>query len=225
MPLATYKDLCIDASDPHALATFWAPLLGWEPHLHDDGDSSLRAGGEVKVWLNRVPEPKSVKNRLHLDVNATSLQPALDTGAVLHDQQPRWTVLLDPDGQEFCVFVRDEPVTQRFYELVWDVTGDAADAHRLTQWWADVLGGRAVRDDGFSHVEEVAGLPFETIVFQPVPEEKTTKNRVHIDVSTDDLGPLVAAGATVARAKGDGGLGWTVMTDPAGNEFCAFTPH
>ncbi|MFM6848622.1 MAG: VOC family protein [Terrabacter sp.] len=122
------------------------------------------------------------------------------------------------------MFVRDEPVTQGFYELVWDVTGDAADAHRLKEWWADVLGGLPVQDDGFSHVERVAGLPFESIVFQPVPEEKTTKNRVHVDVTTDDLARLVAAGAAVARAKGEGGIWWTVMLDPAGNEFCAFTP-
>lgn len=223
MPLATYKDLCIDAVDPHALSAFWGPLLGWEPHPHDDGDSCLRVGDEVRVWFNRVPEPKTVKNRLHLDVNAASLEPALDAGAVVHEEQPRWTVLLDPDGQEFCVFVRDESETQPAYELVWDVTGDDHAAHRLTEWWADVLGGRAVRDEGFSHVEDVPRLPFESIVFQPVPEDKATKNRIHVDVTVAELGPLVEAGATVARPKGDGGIGWTVMLDPAGNEFCAFT--
>lgn len=51
-----------------------------------------------------------------------------------------------------------------------------------------------------------------------------TKNRIHIDVTTEEVGPLVAAGATVLRPKGDGGIAWTVMADPAGNEFCAFTP-
>jgi hypothetical protein len=224
MPLATYKDLCIDAADPHALSAFWGPLLGWESHAHDDGGSCVRAGDEVMVWFNRVPEPKSVKNRLHLDVNAQSLQPALDGGAVVLDEQPRWTVLLDPDGQEFCVFVRDDPVTQPFYELVWDVTGDETAAHRLTEWWADLLGGTAVRDGGFSHVEGVDRLPCESIVFQPVPEDKTTKNRIHVDVTADGIGPLVAAGATSVREKGDDGIGWTVMVDPAGNEFCVFTP-
>ena len=224
MPLATYKDLCIDAADPHALSAFWAPLLGWESHPHDDGDSCLRAGEQVMVWFNRVPEPKTVKNRLHLDVNAESLQPALDAGATVHDEQPRWTVLLDPDGQELCVFVRDEPVTQPFYELVWDVTGDEDAAYRLAQWWAGVLGGTAVRDEGWSHLEGVAGLPCETVVFQPVPERKTTKNRVHIDVTAPEVGSLVAAGAVCVREKGDGGIGWTVMADPEGNEFCAFTP-
>lgn len=61
------------------------------------------------------------------------------------------------------------------------------------------------------------------IWFQPVPEPKTVKNRVHIDVTTDDLDGLVAHGATVLRARGDGGLGWTILADPQGNEFCAFT--
>jgi predicted enzyme related to lactoylglutathione lyase len=165
-----------------------------------------------------------VKNRLHLDVNAECLHPALDAGATVHDEQPRWTVLLDPDGQEFCVFVPDEPVTQPFYELVWDVTGDEDAAFRLAQWWAETLGATAVRDEGWSHVEGIAGLPCESIVFQPVPEDKTTKNRIHVDVTADGIGPLVAAGATSVREKGDDGIGWTVMVDPAGNEFCVFTP-
>ncbi len=223
MPLATYKDLCIDATDPHALAAFWGPLLSWESHPHDDGGSCLRVGDDVRVWVNRVPEPKTVKNRLHLDVRAASLRPALEAGAVVHDEQPRWTVMLDPDGQEFCVFVRDEPVADPAYELVWDVTGDEGAAHGLAQWWAEVLGGTAVRDGGWSHLEAVKGLPFETIVFQPVPEGKTTKNRIHIDVTSEDPDGLVAAGATSLREKGAGGIDWTVMVDPAGNEFCVFT--
>jgi len=56
-----------------------------------------------------------------------------------------------------------------------------------------------------------------------VPEPKTTKNRVHVDVTTDDLAALVAHGARVLRAKGDNELPWTVLADPDGNEFCAFT--
>ena len=81
-----------------------------------------------------------------------------------------------------------------------------------------------MRDDEWSSVEGVEGLPCESIVFQPVPEDKTAKNRIHVDVSTDDLAALVAAGAMPLREKGDDGIGWTVMVDPAGNEFCAFTP-
>lgn len=223
MPIATYKDLCIDATDAHALAGFWAGLLGVDAHLHDGG-ASLREGDRVLVWVNEVSEPKNVKNRLHLDVRAESLDAALSAGAVVVDEQPRWTVMHDPDGQEFCVFVREAPITDRFYELVWDVTGDVDAAHRVAEWWAGVLGGHAVREDEWSYVEGIDGSPFESIVFQPVPEDKTAKNRIHIDVSTDDLGALVSEGAMPLREKGDDGIGWTVMVDPAGNEFCAFTP-
>jgi glyoxalase superfamily protein len=56
----------------------------------------------------------------------------------------------------------------------------------------------------------------------PVPEPKTVKNRIHLDVTTGSVDDLVAAGATVLRAKDDE-IGWAVLADPDGNEFCAFT--
>ena len=55
---------------------------------------------------------------------------------------------------------------------------------------------------------------------------RTGKNRIHLDVTTPDLDALVAAGATILRPQDadhvGGGIGWTVMADPDGNEFCAF---
>ena len=145
MPIARYKDLCIDATDARALTGFWAGMLGWEAHPHDDGGGCIRVGEQVMIWVNEVPEPTSVKNRIHLDVRAESLDAALAAGATVADEQPRWTVMKDPDGQEFCIFEREAPITDRFYELVWDVTGDSDDAHRVAEWWAGVLGrdGRA----------------------------------------------------------------------------------
>jgi len=66
------------------------------------------------------------------------------------------------------------------------------------------------------------------VVFAPVPEPKTVKNRIHWDVY-GDVSELASAGATVLRAPdGDsstgaaGGISWTVMADPEGNEFCVF---
>ena len=73
----------------------------------------------------------------------------------------------------------------------------------------------------FSWIEAVPNMPFECIVFAPVPEPKTVKNRIHIDVTTPDVDALVAAGARVLRPQDDE-IGWTVMADPEGNEFCAF---
>ena len=69
----------------------------------------------------------------------------------------------------------------------------------------------------------IAGAPFESIVFVAVPEPKTIKNRVHVDVTTDDIDGLVAAGAGVLRPR-DQEIAWTVMADPEGNEFCVLTP-
>ncbi|WP_347350392.1 VOC family protein [Intrasporangium sp.] len=224
MPLAAYKDLCLDAVDPRAEGAFWAPLLGWELQLLDDGDACLREGDAVRVWVNRVPEPTTVKNRLHLDVNVATVDEAVALGAEVVDDMRRWTVLRDPDGQLFCAFVREQ-LQQRPYELVLDVTGDTADAHRVAAWWQGILGGNLGDDPrGFSWVEGVPGLPFEAVTFSPVPEAKTTKNRVHVDVRSESLGGLLRHGATLLRRKGDGDIGWTVLADPEGNEFCVFTP-
>lgn len=230
MALATYKDLCIDATDPQQLAQFWAPVLGWRPELLDDGDACLRDGdGRVQVWVNSVPEAKTVKNRIHLDVNVHG-DDAVDGlvaagAAVLDADSHRRTVLTDPDGQEFCAFVRSEPHQQRLYELVWDSGVDARACHDIARWWSEVLGAALVDDErGFSWVEQIPQAPFASMDFVPVPEPKTTKNRVHIDVTTDDVEPLLVAGANVVHSKGDGGLGWHVLADPDGNEFCAFTP-
>lgn len=225
MALATFKDLCIDVIDARTEGTFWSAALGWRLELHDDGDAHLRDDdGVVQVWLNQVPEPKTVKNRVHIDINAESVAALTGRGATLLYETERWTTLADPEGQELCVFVREEPITSRAYELGWDCA-EGARAHDLAVWWAEVLGG-TVGDDadhGFSWVEGMPGCPWESFDFAGVPEPKTVKNRVHVDVSTGDLDALVAHGATVLRPKGDGGLGWTVLADPDGNEFCAFT--
>jgi hypothetical protein len=66
-------------------------------------------------------------------------------------------------------------------------------------------------------------VPFENFVFVSVPEPKKVKNRIHWDVETDDVQALVDAGARILRRRGDGGIGWDVLADPEGNEFCAFT--
>ena len=54
-----------------------------------------------------------------------------------------------------------------------------------------------------------------------MPEPKTVKNRVHLDVTTHDVVALVAAGAVVLREPDDE-VRWHVLADPDGNEFCAF---
>jgi hypothetical protein len=221
MAIATFKDLCIDAAAPQTLATFWGQALGLEPRSQAGGDAYLNGPTSAhRIWVNKVPEPKTVKHRMHLDINAGSVEEIERLGATVLDADSyRWTVMADPEGGEFCVFVREGEITQRLFELVVDTDRDP---HEIAAWWADVLGARLVDEErGFSWVTDIPEAPFESIDFVPVPEPKTVKNRIHLDVTTDDVDALVAAGATVLRPQDDE-IEWTVMADPDGNEFCAF---
>ena len=220
--IGTWKDLCIDAVDAVRLGEFWSTVLGLRYEQRADGQVLLSgAGPEQRVWVNTVPEPVTTKQRVHLDVHAASVEDVLALGAVPEELESfSWKVLRDPEGGELCVFERHEVPDYRLYELVVDAP---ADPGPIATWWADILGGRAGHDETspWWWVEEVPGMPFESIVFPPVPEPKIVKNRIHWDIWGDPE-RLVSAGATLLREKGQGGIGWTVLADPAGNEFCAF---
>jgi predicted enzyme related to lactoylglutathione lyase len=231
MPIAAYKDLCIDAAEPERLAAFWGSVLGLRVERLDNGDAVLRGAEPTDtIWVNAVPEPKTVKHRVHIDLNAASLDPIVALGAtvVLPASQSgfRWTVMADPEGGEFCVFVRENAPADppaRLHELAID-TADETSSRALTGWWADALGGRSADDGrGFWWVEDVPGFPFQAIDVVPVPEPKIVKNRIHWDVTSDDLPGLLDRGATVLAGPTES-TPWHVCADPQGNEFCVFAP-
>jgi hypothetical protein len=215
MPPAAYQDLCLDARDPLRLGRFWAAALGLEIEELDDGDVVLRGPSpQHTIWIDAVPEPKTVKNRMHLDVHVRSVEELLDLGARVVAEQPHWTVMADPEGGEFCAFVREAPPEYRLYEVVLD----AADHRALGRWWAELLGGRLI-DEGkdFVSIADIPGAPFEYLDVGTVPEPKTAKNRVHLDV-VGDTAEILARGATLL-----GGFPrWDVLADIEGNEFCVF---
>jgi len=231
---AAYKALCVDAVDPVRLGSFWAATLDLELRRRDDGPVLLAGPTpQATVWVNQVPEPVTVKQRVHLDVHAGSVQEVLDRGATAVDLESfGWRVVRDPEGGELCVFERTEVPAQRLYE----VGVDAVDPTAIARWWAEVLGGRCAdgadgadgdvcdASDGgeWTAVEEIPGAPFESLVFARVPEPKTVKNRIHWDVDVADVAELAARGARVLREPDDE-ISWTVLADPEGNEFCAFT--
>jgi hypothetical protein len=220
MAIATYKDLCIDAVDATALGRFWAAALHLELQLGDDGDARLVGPTpQHTVWINTVPEPVTVKQRMHLDLRADDVQDVVDLGAVLVDDASFiWKVLRDVEGGELCVFATREGRPAGLMEIV----VDTADPVRISRWWADVLGTESKdHEHGYSYIETVPGAPLEAVAFVPVPEPKTVKNRIHIDVTTPDVQLLLDAGARLVRAKDDE-ISWTVLADPDGNEFCAF---
>lgn len=222
-PLVKLKGLCIDANDPAALGTYWAHRLGLELEPTGDGDAALRgAAPEQSIWINKVPERKTVKHRVHLDIRARSLDEFPDEPRVSVPGRFKWTTLADPEGGEFCVFTYDDVPGYRLKDLVID----CADAGLVARWWHDLLGGELGHaEEGDCWIDGGAGVPFESIDFVPVPEPKTVKNRIHWDVTLLDgftVEDLMDRGATVLREPDDE-IRWTVMADPEGNEFCAFT--
>lgn len=143
---------------------------------------------------------------------------------------------------------------------IFNVTFDAADPRRLAEFWALALGYQVEPPpDGFASWEEALAawnVPEDEwdrasaiidpqgvlprVFFQKVPESKTAKNRVHLDVRSwryagdgepppeadrsaaveAKVATLVAAGATVVTTTAEFGNSWTVLLDPEGNEFC-----
>jgi predicted enzyme related to lactoylglutathione lyase len=216
MAVARYKDLCIDSALEEQLGRFWASVLG----LRFEPD------GQAGTLVGDVPEPRTVKHRVHLDVTAASIDELVAQGATVLEPAAEygraWTVLADPEGGELCAFVRapDTLSGYRLHELVID----AVDPRPIAAWWADVFGATLEgRDDkDWWWLTGIPGLPYLSWDFVPVPEPKTVKNRIHWDVTVDAVDDLVAAGASVLREPDDE-ISWTICADPEGNEFCAFT--
>ena len=132
------------------------------------------------------------------------------------------------------------------------ITIDSTDPHALADWWAETLEwrveaqdpdfirsmvaqGHATQDETMVHngtlvwsvgaaiVSSDPGAP--RILFQRVPEAKTVKNRVHLDIRTGGRDEEVRArllerGATVLWTGSQGPKSWVTMADPEGNEFC-----
>ena len=108
----------------------------------------------------------------------------------------------------------------RFTELI----VDAHEPEALARFWADALGWKASEHEGL-HFLMPPNPATPVIAFVPVPDEKSVKNRLHIDVSPTDrtrdeeVERLLGLGATRADI-GQGDVSWVVLRDPEGNEFC-----
>jgi hypothetical protein len=126
------RSVCVDCAHPAVLARFWAGALGWTVRPYDDEDIAWLESqglspetdpsvcvdppeaGMPTLWFNKVPEPKVGKVRIHLDVNVADVsgfERLIETGATILEPHPGgndWTIMADPEGNEFCTFILQE---------------------------------------------------------------------------------------------------------------------
>jgi predicted enzyme related to lactoylglutathione lyase len=113
--------LVLDCLDPERLAEFWAPALGYVSVGSVGNYVALFPDGRPgpKLLLQRVPETKSVKNRMHLDIEVGDIVAEADRlvalGATKVSEEPcgehgsTWLLMSDPEGNEFCVCDAGQP--------------------------------------------------------------------------------------------------------------------
>ncbi|MFI6169618.1 VOC family protein [Nocardia sp. NPDC051052] len=112
------RHVAIDCADPYKLASFWSAVTGWPLSAEDevdDDEALLTAPEPLPGFLFiRVPEGKTVKNRIHFDWVPTErtrdeeVERLFTVGATLYEDHRTadgrgWATLLDPEGNEFCV--------------------------------------------------------------------------------------------------------------------------
>jgi predicted enzyme related to lactoylglutathione lyase len=108
----------LDCKDPEALAPFWAEALGYKRVASAGQYVVLGTGDRTQheLLLQGVEEPKTAKNRMHIDIKATDVdgevQRLLALGATrlsdaVEEWGERWVVMADPEGNEFCVCRED----------------------------------------------------------------------------------------------------------------------
>ncbi|WP_086819204.1 VOC family protein [Allokutzneria sp. NRRL B-24872] len=115
--LVLIRHITIDCADPYGLAEFWGRVTGWPMGEGDEpGDPEvlLESSEGPGLLFIRVPEGKSAKNRLHLDLQPRrrtrdeQVEWLVGIGAKVFDDQRRpdgagWVTMTDPEGNEFCV--------------------------------------------------------------------------------------------------------------------------
>jgi predicted enzyme related to lactoylglutathione lyase len=234
--------LCFDANDPLRLARFWAATLHWD--IDDETDDEIELvptdGTRFQLSFFPVPEPKTGKNRIHLDLVSESrkhqsemVDRLVALGARRVDvgqaSDADHVVLADPEGNEFCVVLRGDFLATT--DLIGAIVFEPADPI-VGQFWSEATGWPIVYDqDGDTAIRAPDGRgPFVTFG-PPTGAAKTGKNRLHLDIAPPADGDqdaeverLTALGARRIDI-GQGDVSWVVLADPEGNEFCVLTPR
>ncbi|WP_329238109.1 VOC family protein [Actinoallomurus sp. NBC_01490] len=212
--------------DPGALARFWAGALnGTTPEENLGGEQTVIRTGDTVLRLRFTPatRPKTTKNRLHLDLAGGS-DPAREVERVLALGASRadigqgevpWTVLADPEGNEFCV-LPEEGSAGRLAAICLD----AADPDVQGRFWAPALGWRIVDQGDWGISLRSPSVRGPRMVMGPPAAAKAGRNRLLLEIAAHGDDPATAAdrltrtGATRADAERTG-----LLADPEGNEF------
>jgi hypothetical protein len=123
--------LVVEAADPAVARSFWAGALG-------------SASQRDLLSFRQEQRPKTVKNRVHLDLYVRDLAPLLDLGATVLGEYPNWVTLADVEDNEFCAFRDPEPADGP-PARAFAVCTDSDSPESLAAWWAAVVGAD-VRD-------------------------------------------------------------------------------
>ncbi|MFR9751257.1 VOC family protein [Nocardia sp. 004] len=232
--------IAFDADRPRLVADFWAELLGWTVTLDRPDEVDIAApdadGPELALAFLPTVRAKTGKNRLHLDLATRSLDHqhtqvdrALALGARRVDigqGAVPWTVLADPEGNEFCVLEpREEYVDTGALAAI---VVDTRDPTRLAEFWSVATGWPlAYRGTRLTGLRAPTGLG-SWLEFVHTPEAGSGYTRLHLDLAafpTDDRAAEVArlhtAGATTI-GKDTPTPGYDtdlILADPEDNEF------
>ncbi|WOX11685.1 VOC family protein [Streptomyces sp. N50] len=232
----------IKAVDGLAVGRFWGEALGWS--VFSPGVTTYIGPGGGLVWpepvglgIDVVPVPEvkaSTKNRLHLDLATTSTAHQAELVARLRSLGAApvdvgqgdvpWTVLGDPEGNEFCVLEPRE--IYRDTGPIAAVVVDCLDPWAMARFWGEALDWAVLEvSDGQASLRSAEGVgPY--LEFLRVPGVKAVPDRVHLDLMPS---PGDDRAAEVERVKGlgasdldlgQGDVPWTCLTDPEGHEFC-----
>ncbi len=232
--------LNMKARDDSALGGFWAAALGWGVSSEGPGVTNLEPEGfnypdPVAVVLDLIisPEPKTVKNRVHVDLatNSTAHQAEVVTRLMNLGATPAdigqgdvpWVVLADPEGNEFCVldslYEENGPIAS--------VVVDCVDPRAMARFWGEAMDWTLHKVTDQSAVLRSAKDVGPYLQFLRTPDAKTGWNRVHLDLRPypgDDLEAEAARLRTLGATAIELDVPWTVLADPEGNEFCLLTP-
>jgi catechol 2,3-dioxygenase-like lactoylglutathione lyase family enzyme len=239
------SEIVVDCIEPIPLARWWRETLCWDAVSPEPGERMLRAPPDdtttPALLFLTVAEPKRGKNRVHLDLASESLDEQAATvdsliarGATRVDVGQTgvpWTVLADPEGNEFCV-LEPRDVYRGVGRLA-GITIDSTDPNATARFWADATGWAIGEEHDGAVTLVPPGRRVPDLVLVSVDEPKAAKLRWHLDVEPIG-GTSVEAEAQRLRDLGaidldigqhaDPTTDWIVLADPEGNELCVIPP-